>query len=97
MSFTPINRIIPRAVKKAGIKVKLDESKLLAGFDAAAVKLFGESVLRKVKPLYIQDKTLLLACLSDILAQQIKQREKHFLFELNKPFGGGVIEKIRFL
>ena len=97
MTFTPISKIIPKAVKTAGITIKLDEAKLLENFDKVAVAIFGERVLKKIKPLYIKNGTLMVACLSDILAENIKHAEKKFLYELNKPFRKGVIEKIRFL
>ncbi len=97
MAFSPIKKILPKAVKNAGIGVKLDEAKILAKFEQTASAVFGESVLKKMKPLYIKDGTLYLACLSDLLAEQIKRQERRFLFELNRPLGKGVIEKIRFL
>jgi len=97
MTFTRINKIIPKAVKTAGLTVKLDEAQLLANFNDVAVMIFGDRVLKKIKPLYIKDGTLMVACLSDILAENIKRQERRFLFELNRPFHKGVIEKIRFL
>lgn len=97
MSFVNIGKIIPKAVKSAGIEVSLNEAKLLDNFNETAVKVFGEDVLKKIKPLYIKNGTLMVACLSDLLATRIRDNERRFLYELNKPFHKGVIEKIRFL
>ena len=97
MPFTRINKILPKVVKTAGIKVKIDESKVLDNFNDVAVNIFGEAVLKKMKPLYVKDGTLILACLSDLLIERIKQSESRFLWELNKPLGKKVISKIRFL
>lgn len=97
MTFVNIKKILPKSVKSAGISVKLDEAKILAHFEEVAVKIYGDQVLKKMKALHIKDGTIYLACLSDLLAQQIKNQERRFLFELNKPLGKSVIEKIRFL
>ncbi|MFA6322372.1 MAG: DUF721 domain-containing protein [Candidatus Buchananbacteria bacterium] len=97
MSFTSIKKIIPKSVKAAGIQNNLNEAKILENFNETAAKVFGDRVLKKIKPLYIKDGTLMVACLSDVLAQYIRENERRFLFELNRPFGKGIIEKIRFL
>jgi len=97
MAFTPIKKILPKSVKTAGIGGKLDEDKILAHFEEVAVKIFGESVLKKMKALHIKEGTLYLACLSELLSEQIKNQERRFLFELNRPLGRSVIEKIKFL
>jgi hypothetical protein len=97
MAFTPIKKIIPRAIKTAGISSQINEAKILANFEEVAARIFGDQVLKKLKALYIKNGALYLACLSDVLTQRLMSQEKRFLFELNKPIGKGVIEKIRFL
>jgi len=60
-------------------------------------KEFGESALGRVRPMYVRDKTINIASLSSVLAQEIRYREQKLIESINKEFGRGTVERIRFI
>ncbi|HLC69977.1 MAG TPA: DciA family protein [Patescibacteria group bacterium] len=49
------------------------------------------------RAVYIKDNTLAVACLSSVVAQELKLREMHLLNALNKDQTGQKITTIKFL
>jgi hypothetical protein len=97
MPFIKIEKLLPKSVKKAGIKKQLDSAKILADFGEIGSQVFGPEAIKKIKPLYIKDGTLTITCLSSVLAQKLKAQEKRLIWELNRPYHRKIIERLRFL
>lgn len=60
-------------------------------------KLFGQAGQRTTKAVYFKNNTLTFACLSSIVAQEIRLNEKNILARLNQKFGENTVKKIRYL
>lgn len=97
MTFVKVNKLLDKSVDKAGIQSDLDSAKILIEFSSIAQKVFGQAVMKKIKPLYLKKGTLTLACLSSVLADKLKKQERKILEELNRPYREKVVEKLRFL
>ena len=97
MAFIRIRHLLDKSIKKAGINKQLDSVKILGEFNKVGQKMFGEQVMKKIKPLYLKDNTLSVACLSSVLAEKLKARERRVLAELNRPYKRKVVERLRFL
>lgn len=61
------------------------------------VNEFGQTVLERARPMYVRDKIINIASLSSVLAQEIRYREQKLIESINKEFGRGTVEKIRFI
>lgn len=61
------------------------------------IKEFGDYILNKARPMYVKDRILNIACISSVLSQEIKYREKKIIKLINEEFGNRTIEKIRFI
>lgn len=93
--FIKIERVLNKSLKKNGILNKIDEGQIFDVAVAVIADILGAQAIIKIKPLRIENKTLYLSCLSDILSQRIKKFEKKILWELNSPFHRQVLSKIR--
>ncbi len=63
----------------------------------ALTKIIGDGVRKYAQAVYLKQHTLTFACLSSVIAQEIKIHEKDFLDLLNKKFGPKTVEKINYL
>lgn len=97
MTFVKVGHLLPKSIKKAGIASQLDSVKILEEFNQVAKKVFGPEVMKKIKPLYLKNGTLAVACLSSVLGEKLKSQEKRVLVELNRPYKENVVERLRFL
>lgn len=97
MTFVKLEQLLPKSIKKAGISHQLDSLKILEEFNKVAKKIFGEEVMKKIKPLYLKNGTLSIACLSSVLGERLKSQEKRVLAELNRPYKKEMVERLRFL
>ncbi|MDD2807890.1 MAG: DUF721 domain-containing protein, partial [Patescibacteria group bacterium] len=69
----------------------------LEDFFVLTKKILGPEVDRKLKPLYIKEGTLQIACLSTVLAERLKNQEDEIIKALNKPYGREVVSRLKFL
>lgn len=61
------------------------------------ISIFGETAKNNCQAVFVKNKILSLACLSSVLEEQIKAREKEIVDNLNKKLGNEAIERVRFL
>ena len=97
MPFIKLENILNKNIKKAGIKKQLDTAQALDNFSEIITDIFGTSAKNKVQPMYLGDGILNIACLSDILAQEIKFKEQEIINRLNQPYSKKVVEQLRIL
>ena|SRR3989339_229280 len=88
------------------LKQKSSASPLMRGVKTAMVleeanglllEIFGESITDRARALCLKNKIITMACLSSVLAQEIRLNEKRILKELNTKFGQATVEKLRYL
>ena len=97
MPFIHLEKLLSRSVSQAGLAPKLAHSKGLEEFTMVIEKSFGPQVSGKVKPLYLKERVLMVACLSSALVAAITDRQRLILEEVNRPYRQAVVEQIRFL
>lgn len=87
-------------------KQRHGRSALLRGVEAAlvceALELmfiieWGEGVKEMMKILHFKNKKITIACMHSALSTEIKLKEKKFLDMLNKKFGEGTVEQLKFM
>ena len=61
------------------------------------IGIFGEAARNTCQVMPIKNRVLLIACLSSVLENEIKKREKEIVDSINRKIGESVVEKIRFL
>jgi len=61
------------------------------------ISIFGSTARNTCQVMPIKNRILLIACLSSVLEDEIKKREKEIIDNINRKIGECVVEKIRFL
>ena len=61
------------------------------------ISIFGETAGNSCQVVAVKNKILTVACLSSVLEEQIKVREKEIVDNINEKLKEVAIEKIRFL
>ncbi|MFA6410413.1 MAG: DciA family protein [Candidatus Buchananbacteria bacterium] len=97
MPFIKVEKLLDKSIQKAGISSQLYSVQVLDEFLPVMKKFFGEQTIKKIKPLYLKEGVLSVACLSSVLAEDLKNQEKRILNELNRPYKEKVVLKLRFL
>ena len=95
MSFTPIKRILPGAMGRTGEKENIEATIVLQEFLRIVNMLFGKNVSSRIKPLSVKHGTLTYSCMSSVVAQEIRLREREIIGMLEKKFGKQV-QTLRF-
>ena len=63
----------------------------------ALTKIIGTGATEYAQAVYLKERALTFACLSSVIAQEIKIHETELLDLLNKKFGPKTVEKINYL
>lgn len=97
MSIIHIQDILNKNFKqKSGLAKQITAALVCDEFDKIILEKWGDKVENKAKALYFKDKVLTIACLSSVMAQEIKLHEIEILEQLNAKFEG-VVERVRYL
>lgn len=98
MPFQPLGDILKKNIQQAGISEQVGASVVLEKFMKIASEMWpNEDIQKGVKPLYVKSRTLTVACLSSVLAQDIKLKERTIIEKLNKEMGESLVDRIRYL
>lgn len=60
-------------------------------------KLFGEESKKYARAMYVKEKNLAIACLSSVIAQEIRLNQVKIISLINTKFGKNTVEKIKYL
>ncbi len=60
-------------------------------------KAWGAKIKEYAKPLYVKHRTMAIACISSVIAQEIRFREAEIIKEINEKLGQEAVVKLRYL
>jgi predicted nucleic acid-binding Zn ribbon protein len=61
------------------------------------LKAWGEKIKEYAKPLYVKHRIMAIACISSVIAQEIRFREAEIIKEINEKLGQEAVVKLRYL
>lgn len=88
------------------LKQKQDLSPLWRGVNASLIvaeanqlllEFFGSAAPTQAQAVYFKNATLTFACLSSVMAQEIKLNDKSLMAKINQKFGANTVIKIKYL
>jgi len=91
-----IKNLLNKSLKQAGIKHGVDTALVLDTTKRVITEVCGEKVAEKVKPMFVRNKILNLACLSSVVAQEIKLHEAEIIEKINGGFEKELVERLSF-
>ncbi len=93
----PIKKIISKNIKKSGLAPKVEASLVVESFSEIIAEVLSPKIAKKVQAMHLKNKTLTIACLSSVLAQEVQLHQKKIINRLNKKFDKTVVDKLRFM
>lgn len=95
--FIEIGEVISKKFGKSGLAKSVTAALVCDEFNKIILEIWGDKMENMAQAMYLKDKVLSVACLSSVVAQEIKMKEEELLGKLNNKFGSGVVEGLRLL
>ena len=97
MSFIEINKIISRKFKQGPLAKQVTAALVCEEFNKIMVDVIGKKMENMAQTMYLKNKILTIACLSPVVAQELKMREGELMEKINDRLGKGIVERLRLL
>ena len=94
--FVPLKNILQSNARQAGISQQISAAQAIEKFNQILAEVFGPSIARKARAMYVRGKILTVGCLSSVLTQEIYLKRNKIIKELNRRLGGEVITDLKF-
>ncbi|MEK7189037.1 MAG: DUF721 domain-containing protein [Patescibacteria group bacterium] len=94
--WEPVSNIIPKSVRKAGISRAVSDALVCEEFDAIAKHILGAAA-SKCRAIYVKNRTLWVAVLSNSVSNELKMSEQDILSALKERFGQNRVSELRFM
>lgn len=92
-----LGNILNRASNQSPLVKGVRAALLIDKADDFLKQKWGAQAEKHARALYVKNRILTIACLSSIMAQEIRMQEKQLLAWLNAGGGGVAVEKVRYL
>lgn len=95
-SMERITKLLPHAIRKTGMGNSVEAAEVIEAAEAILPTVFEPIMTRRMKPLYIKNRTLTISCDNTTVAQELKLREPEILHRLNQRLGKPLVDRIRY-
>lgn len=92
-----IKKLIGRRVTNNGLAENIEKAMVIEAFSDLLATYFGQIISRKIKPLYIKNKILTVACLSSVVVQELNFKKAEMVSSINDKFQKEAIKDIKFV
>jgi len=94
--WEPVGNLVPKSLHKAGISRAVSDALVCEEFDAIAKHILG-GLASKCRAVYIKDRCLWVAVLSNSVSNELKMCEQDVLAALKERFGQNRVSGLRFM
>lgn len=94
--WEPLSSLISKSVHKAGIASSVSDAMVCEEFDTIAEHILGP-LASKCRAVYVKDRTLWVAVLSNSVSNELKLYEQDILRALADAFGPRRVVELRFM
>ena len=95
--FKSIKDILPKSIKKAGIKDKVEDGLAISKFNRIVAEVLEIKIKNKLRPLYLKQGFLVVACLDNELVKKLRSKENEIISKINWELRKTVVRGLRFL
>jgi len=90
-----IKNMLSARVQSSGLSNQIKVAQVIEKAEFLLQKYFGAEIAKSIKPLYVKNNILTLACLHTAYAMEIKLKKQQLLEDLNKDFNSPVVKDVR--
>ena len=91
-----IKDVLNRYLKQTGLSKNIETALIIKEFEKLVKEAFGSNINKKIKPLYVKDKILRVACLSSVIVQEVNFKKEELIEKINQKFKEEVLKDINF-
>ena len=95
--FQSLGNLLNKNIKRSGISHHVENAMVLETFTKVLLEVMGPKISAQVKPTYIRNRVLTIACMSSVLAQEVRFKEKKIVTEINKKLQKNVVIKLNYM
>ncbi len=92
-----LRSLLQKSIERAGINKQVEAHQVVRAFNELSPKILGDKLKDGVMAINVRDKILSVACLSSIMAQELRFKEKEIIDALNEKFEKEVVKKIKYV
>jgi len=92
-----IKDLLQKRLEQVGLKKNIETALIIEEFLKLLEKEFGSIILKKIKPLYIKNGILSLACVSPAVVQEVNFKKEFLIDKINQKFRGEPLKDIKFI
>lgn len=97
MGLRSLSDILSEHFKNSPLKNNIEASLVVEAANSIIAELLGKDAIKYAQVVYVKNQILTIACLSSVIAQEIKLNEQTILAKIKEKVGGPAILKIRYL
>lgn len=94
MAFTPLKRILPQAVRQAGVEAQVGAARVVDEAQASLVRLWDPERAAHVRAVSFKEGTLKVAITSPSAAHALRLIETQWVNETNRALGSRKVMKV---
>lgn len=91
-----LKNILGKKFHQTGLAKQVETALIIEEFNKLLTEVFGPDIVKRVKPIFIKDKNLLIACLSSVVAQEITFKKAELIKKINSLFHQEALKDIKF-
>jgi len=92
-----IKKLLAKRLKQSGFSQQVKTSLIIENFEKIIREIFGPNISKKIKPLYLKDKVLTVACLSSVVAQELNFKKNEIINDIWLKLGEETIKDIKII
>lgn len=93
----PIGPLLNHSVRKSGIEIQVQSSRVIEDFHEEIKKIFGPKILNRVQGKFLKNKVLSVAVLGSVLVNEIRLHQGEIIDNINARHKKILVERLRFL
>ncbi len=91
-----IGNLLSKRIKQSGFSQQVKTSLIIEEFSKVIKRIFGANISKKIKPLYVKNRILTVACLSSVMVQEINFKRAEIIKKINEKMGEEALLDIKF-
>ena len=92
-----IKNLLNKRVRQSGLSSSINNALIIEEFVKIIKEIWGEKIALKIKPLYIKNRILTIACLSTVISQELILHKREIIARINKKFNSEIISDFRLI
>lgn len=95
MSFVPLKRVLPQAIRQAGLEASVSAARVVDEAERALVRLWGPEKAGFVHAVSFKEGTLQVSTAAPSASHALRGFETAWMNEINRAFGERRVQQIR--